>query len=224
MAGPANHIAYQKFFNNHDFADLIVTLSPPESVNPNRRPEFPMHQIIVCTTSKYFKTVCEGGEPNEKGVIKVDFEMGLEAFRVMAAWAYGYGEQSYKSQTNLAVIQEVLEELAYCDGGSYEAEEMEELRVALLKHLFQLKLQSVRATTEISSQADFDVLEHVCRFAGPKHRKLLLGLVKDNIPKVTASPEWLSKTAMVPGVGLMASFLIGMYQDRFDQALVERQA
>ncbi|RVD89365.1 uncharacterized protein DFL_000377 [Arthrobotrys flagrans] len=205
-----NQISYQQFFKNPDFADIIVTVG-----RTTPKVEFLMHQIIVCTTSEYFKWSCDSAETNENGSKLLYFEISKEAFEVIAAWVYGYGENSFE-QTDTQVIREILTHLT--DYDMHECQEMETLRVALLKHLFQLGLSTIASGTN-DPQAKFDVLERVCDFSSPQDLNMLMDLVRNKIPKVRVSAKYLGDLALGYRAGLAASVLLGAYQQTLDKLL-----
>ncbi|EGX46031.1 hypothetical protein AOL_s00110g195 [Orbilia oligospora ATCC 24927] len=211
MAESENNISYQKYFNNADYADILVTLgftAPKIS--------FPMHQIIVYTTSEYFKQLCDEKETSETGTKLLSFDMSLEAFQIIAAWVYGYGEESFKSQIDTQVIREALSGLGASD--MTQSQEMEDLRVGLVKHLFRLELNIV-ASGNGGSRTKLEVLEDICEFSVHYDRNMLKNLVKQNIPGLRASEQWLNDLHLKPSAAavLAASVLIDIHQQGLDQ-------
>ncbi|KAF3278818.1 hypothetical protein TWF970_004362 [Orbilia oligospora] len=206
----SKHADYQKFFQKDDYADIHVTLTleSPAVV-------IPMHQIIICTTSAYFKEACQIANIGQTGAKLLDFCMSVEAFNIISAWVYGFGEKSFKSESDICVIQDVLGCLKRFEMNEYD--EMDELRAALLKHLFQLHLNTLTSEEDAYGfEQQFDVLKDTCDFALPRDHNLIKDLVVANIPDIRASGKWLNGFLFKGGSSLVASVLIEVYEQLLD--------
>ncbi|KAF3228370.1 hypothetical protein TWF106_007402 [Orbilia oligospora] len=211
MTEEINHVDCQKFFKSPEYADVLVTLGlEPSGVL------FPMHQIIICTKSEYFKQACSTAKTSGTGTKLLRFDMRLEAFQIIAAWVYGYGEESFKSQTDTQVIREALADLEAFDMTQFQ--EMEELRVLLMKYLFHLELNVV-ASGKDEPKTTLEVLEDICAFSFHNDRKMLVDFVKKNIPELRASDKWLDELNLrfTSATALVASILIEIYQEDLNQ-------
>ncbi|KAK6498135.1 hypothetical protein TWF506_004374 [Arthrobotrys conoides] len=128
-----------------------------------------------------FRDMCVEAEIDETGAKPLAYGMSLEAFQIISAWVYGYGEDSLKSRTNGEIIGSFLIRLEEFRMTEYK--EMEELRVALLKHLFWLELNATASTSGAKTpKTKSEFLDYVYGLSLYHDREMLADLVKKSIP------------------------------------------
>ncbi|KAK6347521.1 hypothetical protein TWF718_005362 [Orbilia javanica] len=215
MASALPNSLFQQYFNNNDYADIIVELKHPvQDTNcPKSTEYFPMHQIIACSTSTYFKEACFNAETNPIGTKLLFFDISLEAFTIIAAWVYGFRGSSFERLFTEKSIRGVMDFFIDHDLETDIYPEMQELRTLLLKNLFKITTEAEVASATGSPRMDLRSLEDICEYCLPGDRNTIRRLVKQQIPQIKCSAGWLEALAGKSAAGFLASILLEIYQE-----------
>ncbi|EGX46034.1 hypothetical protein AOL_s00110g198 [Orbilia oligospora ATCC 24927] len=165
-----------------------------------------MHQIIVCNSSDYFKSLCAGAPADELGCKLLSFDTTPRAFEVIGLWVYG--DQDLENHRDTKAIEEAL---VYT-----ESVGMEDLRVELLEGFMKLKLQITcntangyrMAPESLTSEAQWNIFEEICEHSLPRDLSTVGVFVAGNLPGVNPSPTWLRQLSTESKNGFMAAALI----------------
>ncbi|KAK6495160.1 hypothetical protein TWF481_003188 [Arthrobotrys musiformis] len=200
MESSQNTNSFKAYFNNPQYSDIIIYAGEGnEEEIPN---SYHLHQIIVCNSSEHLKITCSSAPTDAAGRKILTVYTTAPAFELVFRWMYG--ERDLTMCKDVLVLSDAL-------GYVYEtfnASEMEDLRLALLEHLIRAKLEQKCCGAPTDPQAQWKVLSDACVYADPGDYKFVAGILKAQIPEIQASPSWLGELASESDKGVLAAGLI----------------